>query len=156
MLTYRSLQDRLRTQHESIEKIIENVPAERLQKQPQPGKWSIKDQVAHLAKYQPVFMNRIHRIQNGEEPVFEPYNADNDAEFPQWQSWDMSTLLEKLHADRERINIMVNELSCTQSGKTGTHKKFGTMNLVQWTEFFLLHESHHIYSIFQLSNDTSL
>ncbi|MES2332239.1 MAG: DinB family protein [Bacteroidota bacterium] len=155
MLRYRSLTDRQRTQHEAIEAIAENTSSDRLLLQPN-GKWSIKDNVAHLAKYQPVFIDRINRILLRDEPAFESYRAENDHEFPLWQTWEMRTLLDRLYADREEINLLINDLSYTQLSLAGVHKKFGRLTIIQWTEFFLLHEAHHMFTIFQLANNIEL
>lgn len=156
MLPYRSLTDRLRTQHEALEVIIENIPAEKLVKNQQPGKWSIKDNIAHLAKYQPVFIDRIHRINKGDTPSFESYHAETDTEFPAWQTWDLQTLLERLYEDRKLIISLVDSLSCTQLSCSGTHARFGVLTMMEWTEFFLLHEAHHLFTIFKLAHETDL
>jgi hypothetical protein len=34
---------------------------------------------------------------------------------------------------------------------TGTHPKFGVLTIPGWTEFFLLHEAHHLFTIFRLA-----
>jgi len=34
---------------------------------------------------------------------------------------------------------------------TGSHPKFGVMTIPGWTEFFLLHEAHHLFTIFRLA-----
>lgn len=34
--------------------------------------------------------------------------------------------------------------------RTGVHPKFGAMSLSLWLEFFLVHESHHLYVVLQL------
>ena len=156
MLLYPSLKDRLLTQHESIQPIIASVTNERLHLQPQPGKWSIHDNIAHLAKYQPVFIERVHRIAKGNNPSFDPYRAENDAEFPIWQGLDLNSLLLGLNANRQIIYEMITQLSGEQLEMTGEHKKFGRLNIIQWTEFFLLHEAHHIFTIFQLANNKEL
>lgn len=155
MLPYRSVIDRLRTQHESIDMIIQNIPQEKLMAQPAPGKWSIKDNIAHLARYQLIFIERINRIISGAHPSFESYVAEKDADFPAWQKWDLKTLLDRLQADRKFIFDLVNGLSCTQTETTGKHQRFGDLTVVQWTEFFLLHEAHHLFTIFTLAHNTA-
>lgn len=156
MLLCRSLTDRIRTQHEAIEIMIEQTNNDRLNLHPQPGKWSIKDNIAHLAKYQPIFINRIHKILLGGEPAFESYRAENDPDFAAWQGRDLRILLDTLNADREQINKLINDLSYSQLDMVGIHKKFGRLTIGKWTEFFLLHEAHHMFTIFQLSNNTEL
>jgi hypothetical protein len=35
--------------------------------------------------------------------------------------------------------------------KTGQHPVFGKMDLLLWLNFFLLHEAHHLFTIFKLA-----
>jgi len=156
MLLYASLISRLASQHETIEEIISGVDEQRLLLHPQPGKWSIKDNIAHLAKYQPVFMERMQVVMTGTDPVFGRYVADEDPEFATWKSWDIPTLLNRLQTDRTLIYDLITGASGIQITMTGTHKKFGKLSLVQWTEFFLLHEAHHLFTIFQIANNVDL
>ncbi|HVV55756.1 MAG TPA: DinB family protein, partial [Mucilaginibacter sp.] len=64
-MLYASLTCRLKTQHLALTEIIKHTDEQRLNRHPEPGKWSIKDNIAHLATYQPVFMARMHRILKG-------------------------------------------------------------------------------------------
>jgi len=156
MPLYQSLVNRLQTQHETIGVIIASINNERLLLQPAPGKWSITDNIAHLAKYQPVFIDRASLITTGGNPLFEPYRAENDPGFSEWQTWGIKKLMNRLHADRQLIYALITGLAGTQLTLTGIHKKFGQLTIIQWTEFFLLHEAHHIFTIFQIANNREL
>jgi hypothetical protein len=35
--------------------------------------------------------------------------------------------------------------------KTGAHPIYGPMHLIQWLNFFLLHEAHHLFTIFKMA-----
>jgi hypothetical protein len=150
------MQGRLKTQHQAIRFIIEKTDDTRLTKQLIQGKWTIKDNIAHLAKYQPVFLDRISLILAYDNPVFERYKAENDPEFETWRQYDLSTLLGRLDEDRVNIFNTITELTPAELNKTGIHKKYGALTITEWTEFFLLHEAHHIFTIFQLTHDTEL
>lgn len=56
----------------------------------------------------------------------------------------------------QNLNELIFTLSEKELDRTGVHKKYGDLNIVQWIEFFLLHEAHHLFTIFQLTNDTDL
>jgi hypothetical protein len=43
-------------------------------------------------------------------------------------------------------------LSPDKLDRTGIHPKYGKLNIIDWTEFFLLHEAHHLFAIFQLTH----
>ncbi|MEO8771088.1 MAG: DinB family protein [Ferruginibacter sp.] len=156
MKVYSSLIDRLKTQHEAIKNILSTIDNSRLLIRTQPDKWNIHDNIAHLTRYQPVFINRINQILLKEEAIFGRYIADQDPEFEICRTLNTVTLIQQLSVDRKSIYDLIVALTDTQINRIGIHKKYGRLNIIQWTEFFLLHESHHIFTIFQLAYDTEL
>jgi hypothetical protein len=155
MHLYPSLDQRLKTQHEAIEKLIEGVDESVISVSQQIGKWSVKDIIAHLAKYQPVFTERINLILTTEAPKFERYSADEDPEFEKWRNFSVEKLVSLLKSDREKLYLLISNLSPEELSRIGHHQRFGNLNVVKWTEFFLLHEAHHMFAIFQLVNTNS-
>jgi len=154
MQLYQSLHDRLKNQHEAIENIVSGLDETTLTLRQEPDKWSIHDNITHLAKYQPIFVGRINAILHVIDPVFNAYRAEYDPEFETWREWSTTKLLEALKSDRQQMYKLVTELTESELDRVGIHKKWGKLNIVQWTEFFTLHEAHHIYTIFQLAHNT--
>jgi uncharacterized damage-inducible protein DinB len=153
---YQSLSDRLQSQHLSIQAIVENISIERKTIRPAIGKWNINDNIAHLVRYQIIFIGRLRLILQGETPHFERYKADDDPDFDMYRNMGETILLETLQNDRLALNELVANVKQRDATLTGVHPKFGQLNLVQWLEFFVLHEAHHIFTIFQLANNTDL
>jgi len=151
-MMYPSLQERLKNQHTAIPSIIEQLNDRELHYHPEPGKWSIHDNIVHLAKYQPIFSDRISTMLTTDDPAFERYRADDDQGFHIWRNFSTGKLLEKLGAERENIYKKITSLADTQLKRTGKHPRFGKLTIVEWTDFFLLHEAHHIFTIFQLAH----
>jgi uncharacterized damage-inducible protein DinB len=142
--------NRLKTQHEVIEVLISGLSEAELRYRPIADKWSIHENIAHLACYQLRVIARTERILAEDNPAFEGYIPENDPEFRKFQTMSVQELLTEQKRSREKILMLVSNLSDEQLKRSGTHSKFGRMNLVEWTEFFLLHEAHHIYTIFKL------
>lgn len=153
---YPSLVSRLETQHQTIENIISSINASRLIIKPQPNKWNIHENIAHLVRYQKIFIDRINLILNKEDPFIERYIAEDDVEFESFKHKNLVDLKLELMQDRKSIYDFIKKLSTTELNRIGAHKKFGPLNIVQWTEFFLLHEAHHLYTIFQLAYNQEL
>jgi uncharacterized damage-inducible protein DinB len=149
---YPSLLERLLSQHQALSPMIAALTQEQLQAQPLPGKWSVQEQVAHLVSYQPAFLSRVYRILDTQDPLFEPYVGDDDPVFLYWRRQSMGTLLEELETDRQKIIQLLQSLPEEQLQRIGVHKRYGRLNIQQWTEFFLLHEAHHLFSIFKLAH----
>ena len=151
-----SLLARLYNQHEAISDIIAGKPVSALTQVPAPGKWSAHDNIAHLAVYQPVFIGRIQQIVLEHEPVFDRYSADVDPNFATGRERNTDDLLQWLTAERGRLETLITGLPGAELDRVGIHKKYGRLSIRQWTEFFLLHEAHHMFTIFQRVNDMPL
>lgn len=141
---------RLKTQHEVIEFLISGLSEDELRFRPIPDKWSVQENIAHLACYQQRVISRTERILDEENPTFESYVPEEDPQFPIYLSKPKNELLSNLISNRIELVHLISNLTDEQLMRNGTHAKFGKMNLIGWTEFFLLHEAHHLYTIFKL------
>jgi hypothetical protein len=115
-----------------------------------PGKWSAHEQLAHLARYHQIFLQRIDRILTEQAPEFPRYRAEDDPEWPAWVSLPTPQLLVRLSSMRATVMARLQSLSEEDFKRTGVHSKFGAMSLSLWLEFFLVHEAHHLYVVLQL------
>src|SRR5882762_4752230 len=112
MKIYESLRDRLRTQHQTIEIILSPLDKAHLLVRPQPGKWNILENLAHLGRYQLVFIDRITQILHSvEEPLFERYVAEEDPEFENWRSLPVEALISQIESDRKYIFALITNLT---------------------------------------------
>lgn len=156
MKIYKSLIGRLENQHLTIVELIEKIPSKRKTIRPAIDKWNIHDNIAHLTKYQLVFIDRLKIILGGHSPHFERYKAENDTDFEVFRKMNENDLLKSLNQNREILRDLVLNLLEDDLIKIGVHRKFGELNIIQWLEFFVLHEAHHIFTIFKLANDIDL
>lgn len=146
------LTHRLKDQHRAITPIIIKLNDRQIQHHVIKGKWSIHEQIAHLAKYQPVFIDRIRKILLMDNPSFEAYIAEEDDGFEIYCAFTTYELLKKINTDREIIYNLVTKLSPDKLDRTGVHPKYGRLNIVEWSEFFVLHEAHHLFEIFKMTH----
>lgn len=129
---------------------------DQLQRHTVPGKWSTFENIAHLVCYQSVFRQRVDTILKSHQPAFERYVAENDPLFNKFLQLPIKLLLQTLNESREKMYQQLTTLSTDQLSLIGHHPKFGALTLVQWIDFFLLHEAHHLFVVFQLLNESRL
>lgn len=141
---------RLKIQHEVIEILILGLGENQLKSHPIPDKWSVHENIAHLTCYQIRVIDRTKKILEQTNPIFPAYIPEEDPEFPKFLAMTTDQLLTHLKEKRTEIVKLISNLTETELSRTGTHGKFGKMNLIEWTEFFLLHEAHHQHTIFKL------
>jgi hypothetical protein len=145
---------RLQTQLDCLPAILAGVPLDVLDRRPTPDKWSAKENLAHLGRYHEVFRERIARILKEDRPAFTRYLAEED---PQWRPWaakSSDSVLSELRALRAQIISLFDGLSDAELLRTGVHPRFGEMTVLQWMEFFLLHEGHHLYTAMQRARES--
>lgn len=150
-----SVCSRLQNQHETIYELLNGFSEEQLRQRIHKDKWSSFEQVAHLVSYQPVFLQRVQTIQQENDPLFGRYIADNDPSFIADCKRPLSELLDDLRLQRTDITNHLFSLTDASVRKTGRHPKYGLLTIAEWTEFFLLHEAHHLFSIFMLTRSTA-
>ena len=144
---------RLEYQHKTIHELISGMPEETLRRRIQPDKWSAFENIAHLAAYQPVFFQRLQRMQNELEPEFSRYVAEQDPAFQSTLAMTLPQILSDLDEQRQRLVAELKKMDDATLLRIGIHPKYGRFPINKWTEFFLLNEAHHMYAVFMLVQD---
>ena len=145
-----SARTRLEFQHGTIRELIGEFSEQQLRQRVDPSKWSVFENIVHLATYQPVYLLRLERMKREDSPAFIRYTADEDPQFAIDLQLPLASLLDYIDTRRADILLKLRSMSENELSRTGVHPLFGTMTIIRWTEFFLLHEAHHIYTIFRL------
>jgi RimJ/RimL family protein N-acetyltransferase len=138
---------RLATQLDGLPLLLGEATPEALQRPSPSGKWSVHDNLAHLARQHEVFLDRVRRILAEEAPALPQYRAEDDAAWPALRSLPTDEVLRRLRSRRAELIDVARSLSPAHLARTGTHSRFGSLTLSVWIEFFLVHEAHHLYTI---------
>ncbi len=146
METAKSILERLRTQLSSLAALLEGIPRGDLDRRVQ-SKWSVAENVAHLARHTELTIERVRRILAEEEPVFPAYRAEEDPEWAAWQSRSFEDSMRRLQDSRAALIAAVEALTPEELARTGRHARLGRLSLRAWLDFYLVHEGHHLYVI---------
>lgn len=146
-----SVSTRLQYQHKSLIDIIDGLSDEQIRMHIIPGKWSIFENIVHLQTYQHTMIRRLRQILDEECPGFGPYTAEADPLFHDNCSKSSREVIQDLLTTRKEMSAGILLFSETDLEKTGQHSAFGKMNIVEWLNFFLLHEAHHLFTILKLT-----
>jgi uncharacterized damage-inducible protein DinB len=145
-----SVSTRLQYQHKSLIEIIDGLSDEDIRRSINPGKWSIFENIVHLQTYQHVFIIRIKQILENSLPSFDRYSAEADPQFAENCTKSTREVMQDLLTTRKEMAAGILSFPEHDLVKSGIHPLFGKMNLVEWLNFFLLHEAHHLFTIFKI------
>ena len=146
-----SVSTRLQYQHKSLVDIIDGLTDEQVRRHISPGKWSIFENIVHLQTYQHTFINRVKQILTGTNPSFDRYTAESDPQFLDNCSKSSREIMQDMITTRKEMAAEIIAFREEDYNKTAVHPVYGTMTLIQWLHFFLLHEAHHLFTIFKLA-----
>jgi hypothetical protein len=146
-----SLMQRMIEQPDSLSILLHDITEEQIRSRPIADKWSIFENLVHLARYHQIFKGRLEKIQNEDSPTFQQYKAENDQGFYEWMKKSFVELMNDFRKDRHDLNNYLESLSTEQLQRTGLHPVYGLINVEGWAEFFLLHEAHHFWTIAKLT-----
>ncbi len=145
--------NRFCNQYKIIKHYIEDLPAQAIHTRFTSDKWSIHETIAYLCRYQYIFLNRLKTISTEINPFFGVYKPDEDPEYQFTVARTTGALLHEIYRLRDDMKRTLSNLSSAECSRIGTHAVLGRMNICQWLEFFLLHESNQFYKIFKLAGN---
>jgi hypothetical protein len=138
---------RLATQLECLPALLEGAAPAALERRTRSGKWSVLENLAHLARHHAVVLDRVRRILAEDRPHLPRYAAEDDPEWPAWAALPPAEILNRLQTLRAELTALVRGLTDEQLARRAAHPTLGEMTLALWIEFFLLHEAHHLYLV---------
>ena len=148
----KSITTRLEYQHESLFDLVRGLTDEQIRRQVIPGKWSVFENIVHLATYQHEFLQRFHKIMGEENPKLSRYIAESDPLFYDNCTKTTAEIRQDLVITRQELVTEIFALNTSDMHRTGEHPVFGKMNIIHWLHFFLLHEAHHLFTIFKMAS----
>ncbi len=146
-----SISTRLQYQHKSLVDLIDGLNDESIRRAVIPGKWSIFENIVHLQTYQHTFLSRIQQMLTQENPSFERYTAEADPLFHDNCGKSIREIMQDMLTTRKEMAAFLLGFGEKELKRIATHPVFGEMSMTQWLNFFLLHEAHHLFTIFKLA-----
>jgi uncharacterized damage-inducible protein DinB len=147
MLSYTEGKEPLRVQQETprkLEKLIKPLSKAQLTRQPEPGKWSIAQVLAHLADAELVGGWRMRSIIGSNGISLQPFDQDVWAETFAYSRRDPKTSLETFRALRENNLRMLKALPKNLWENYGMHQERGKETLTHIVRMFAGHDLNHL------------
>ncbi|RYY62243.1 MAG: DinB family protein [Chitinophagaceae bacterium] len=154
MILPSSITTRLQYQHKSLIELIDGLSDSQIRMAVNPGKWSIFENIVHLETYQHVFIARVKKMLDEDGVSFPVYSAETDPLFHDHLGKSSHEIIHELMTVRKELSSGMSSFNDNDLSKRGIHPFYGEMNMTGWLNFFLLHESHHLFTIFKLAART--
>ena len=129
-----------------MEQKVEGMSDQKLSEK-KDGKWSVKQNIGHLAEVDEIALKRIDEMLSG-KPVLSPAVFEPKQDYNKMQVDDVINFFKK---SREANLKVYNSLSDTDLAKTSLHPRLKIMmNPVDLAMFDAEHDDHHLVTINQI------
>lgn len=132
-----------------LARVLEKLTAEQIEKRPAPGKWSMREIIAHLADCELAFGYRLRQAAAGVD-LIQPFDQDEWAR--NYGGYGFQMALTTYRALRAWNLAFVRSLTEQQKAQKVTHPERGTMTTWTIVETMAGHDLHHLTRLEKLSN----
>jgi uncharacterized damage-inducible protein DinB len=139
-----SLIEQYRAGPDELRQAVSGMTAEQLDAKPIDGKWSTRQVVAHIADFEPVYVDRMKRVLAENQPTLFAGNPDVFAASLWYEQRDIEEELELIAASRRHMARLLRLAAPEDFQRTGKHSEIGPITLAQILENITLHIPHHI------------
>lgn len=141
------LLERFRRGPELLATAVTGAAGTELDFAPAPGKWTIRQIVAHLADAEIVSSDRLRRTIAEENPALIAYDQDAWARSLHYEKRKISDSLELFRRLRQENHALLKELPEAAYARTATHSQRGVITLLQLVEMCTEHVESHARQI---------
>ena len=139
--------ERLRQTPLVVERLIEGLSDEAMNRTPPDGGWAIRNALSHLRDAQGVFDFRMDLFLKEAHPILKSKAvfawAKDETERPP----SARDIFETYRVSRAETLRKLESLPLSDWWRTGEHEEFGTVTLCQQVSYFAAHESTHLSQI---------
>jgi uncharacterized damage-inducible protein DinB len=120
------------------------LSAEKIEKRPALGKWSVREIMAHLADCELAFGFRLRQAAAGVEMI-QPFEQDDWAR--NYGGYDFQAAMATYRALRAWNLAFIRSLTAEQRSREVTHPERGTMTVWTIVETMAGHDLHHLVGL---------
>lgn len=130
--------------------LLDQIPKERFKQRRVRRKWSIHEQVCHLAEAQEILITRFKQFKNEQVPLIKSYDPPADRAADHYLRLSMEKELERFKLLRKKMIQMLRNFDLSYWDLKGRHEVFAPYN----SKLLLMHTLNvdytHLFSIEQL------
>ena len=127
-----------------LEKFLETVPAQILTVPEAPGKWAIRDVMAHLADSELVGGVRLRMVLAHDRPTIIGYDQDLWADRLRYREVDVRDAFEQFNMLRRRNMRLWENLGPADLTRVGLHNERGEESLEHMRKLYAAHDVLHL------------
>lgn len=125
-------------------KLLTGITDAEADHRPDPERFTIREALAHMADWEPIWYERLSRIIEGENPTLPGYDEGQFAIDRDYAHSDVREQLAKFAEGRAKIRAYVASVPADAWDRTGVHGEIGPMTFHDLITLLLAHDGYHL------------
>ncbi|ADB17200.1 conserved hypothetical protein [Pirellula staleyi DSM 6068] len=144
MNAYAPLIDRYAAGPERLRELVIDLTPDELRARPIAGKWSTLEVVAHIADFEPIFLDRMKRVIAEEESPIRSGDENLFFQRLKYEHRQLACELALIEACRAHAVTILRNITDADFAREGIHSELGRVSLQGLLEKVTGHIEHHL------------
>jgi uncharacterized damage-inducible protein DinB len=127
-----------------ITRFCKNIPAHIADQDQGPDYFTLREVLAHLADWEPIWLERIQRIVQEDQPVLPNIDEGKMAELNNYATTPVEVSLERFTTGRRELVAYLQSLTMDAFMRHGIRPEIGTITVKDIATLVLSHDTYHI------------
>jgi len=134
----------LRKNLEVYQMLAAAIPEDELDKATGPGRFTVREALAHWADWESVHLNRLEAALAFDLAPVPNLSEGDRAEEQGYAKWTVKQCLDMFRRDRDRLIDFLEERNDFDIRRRFVHSKFGTLTMADYAGHILGHDAYHV------------
>jgi uncharacterized damage-inducible protein DinB len=136
----------------TVDRLLRAAAPEDWDRRPDPERFTLREVIAHLADWEPVWQERIQAIRTHDRPTLQSYDESQwaiDHDYAHAVPVEQQT---RFRESRARLLHVLQDLSPEEWERAGIHTQWGPLSLEAMAVLILGHDGYHLRQIAEWLN----
>lgn len=130
-----------------LDKLMAGATPEDHDRRPDPERFTLREVVAHLADWEPIWLERVEGLATQDHPTLQGYDEGQLALDRDYARADVAAQIARFRAGRGRLREVVHRLPEESWGRTGYHTEWGEIDITSLLTLILGHDGYHMKQV---------
>ncbi len=140
---------------ELVAKLIEGLSQKEADSRPDPDRFTIREVIAHLADWEPIFLGRMKRICEEDAPVIAGIDEGQLAIDNEYDKTDPTERIGLFRKRRAELIAFLQERKPNEWNRTGNRPEIGIITLEALAVLPIIHDTYHLKQILDIRNSAA-
>lgn len=130
-----------------LDRLCAGITGDELDRRPDPERFTLREALAHMADWEPIWLDRIQRMRRENDPFLPSIDEGVLAVERDYAHSDAAESLARFRSGREDLSVVLGDLAEDEWERIGYRDQVGPLTIIDLAYFVLGHDGYHLRQI---------